>query len=75
MTAPAVLRPAVFRPARLRAAREAAGLKLRDVGGALGCHHSIPHRYETGVLEPRASTLAVLAALYKIDMVDLFDQP
>lgn len=73
MAASAVLQHAHFRPDRLRAAREAAGLSLRDVSAATGLHYTIPGRFERGVVDPRASVLGVLAALYGVHPGDLFD--
>ena len=73
MPASAVVLPARFRPERLRAARKAADLTLRDVSARTGWHHSIPHRFESGEVEPRANALAFLAGLYGVDLADLFD--
>lgn len=74
MAAPAVLLPARtrFEPGRLLAARQASGLTLRDVAAATGWHHSTPHRYESGDVDPPAGALALLASLYGVLPGDLF---
>ena len=80
MTATAVLRPArtqapEFCPAALRAARKAAGLTLGQVGTHLARHGVTVARYEGGAIDPPASVLGALAALYGVGVGDFYRVP
>lgn len=65
MTAPAVLQHAL-NPAALRAARRAAGYSLERAAKALNCSFSGLSRYERGEVDPPASRVASMAALYGV---------
>ena len=58
---------------RMRYLRESSSLMLKDVGNALGLHHSAVHHWERGGNYPCIKMLPAIAALYKIEIKDFFD--
>lgn len=73
MTAPAALQYAL-NPVALRKARQRAGLSLDEVAPHVGRTASVIARYERGVIDPPASVLADLAALYRVPPGWLFSR-
>lgn len=62
-----------FSPERLRAARLAAGLSREQAAVGVGRSFQSIQSYEQGRVSPPLEVVGRLAALYEVEVADLFD--